>query len=237
MAADANSASDGRNAVVIYTASAAGTYQLHVLPEDGAGEYLLRVVDASASQVQSRYVFYNNSAFDGRDPGAGPTDDSAIAADKTALLPGQTATFANYTSFDGGINGIMVDLPNIVGQVTAADFQLAVGKDDQPQSWPAAPAPSQVMVRDGQGVGGSDRVTLVWEDGAIVNQWLRVEIKANRTTGLREPDVFYFGNIVGESGNASGNTVVDSADELAARRHSRHVCRSRAARRSLRFQP
>ena len=37
-------------------------------------------------------------------------DDAAIATDKTALLPGETASLANYTSYSRGINGIMVDL-------------------------------------------------------------------------------------------------------------------------------
>ena len=52
-----------------------------------------------------RHVFYNNSAFDGNDPRANADDDLAVAPDKQALLPGQTATFVNYTSYGGGING------------------------------------------------------------------------------------------------------------------------------------
>src|SRR5688500_10349284 len=53
---------------------------------------------AAAGVVAGRYVFYNNSAFDGHDPSADAADDAAIAADKQPLLPGDgTATFANYT--------------------------------------------------------------------------------------------------------------------------------------------
>ena len=62
------------------------------------------------SAVIGRYVFYNDSVFDGHDAAANALDDNAIAADKQALLPGQNAAFANYTNYDHGINGIMVDI-------------------------------------------------------------------------------------------------------------------------------
>jgi hypothetical protein len=58
--------------------------------------------------VKGRWVFYNNSFFDGVTPGADVLDDSAIAPDKSALLPGGVATFANYTSYRRGLNGIMI---------------------------------------------------------------------------------------------------------------------------------
>ena len=61
-----------------------------------------------ASSVVGRYIFYSNSKFDAA------SDDNAIATDKQALLPGQTATFANYTSYSQGINGIMVDIAGLV---------------------------------------------------------------------------------------------------------------------------
>ena len=43
-------------------------------------------------------------------PADGAADDLAIAVDKAASRPGQMATFANYTSYSRGINGLMVDL-------------------------------------------------------------------------------------------------------------------------------
>ena len=60
---------------------------------------------------------------------ASAADDQAIATDKTALLPGETATFANYTSYSLGINGIMVDVADLAGEPTTetvGDFS-AVG--------------------------------------------------------------------------------------------------------------
>ena len=55
-----------------------------------------------------RFIFYNNSAWDG-DAGASADDDKAIAPDKVPLFDGSNAIFANYTSYSRGINGIMTD--------------------------------------------------------------------------------------------------------------------------------
>ena len=68
----------------------------------------------------------------------------------------------------------------------------------------------------GFGVGGTTRFELLWENNAIQNEWVQVTLKADAVTNLAAPDVFYFGNAIGESGN-SGDTFVDTADELGAR--------------------
>jgi hypothetical protein len=119
--------------------------------------------------IFGRHVFYNNSYLDGDNASANVADDGAIATDKTALLPGQTATFANYTSFSRGINGIMVDINNhpSPGSITAVDFEFRVGNNNDPNTWALAPAPSSVSVRTGEGAGGSDRITILWPDNAI----------------------------------------------------------------------
>ena len=74
-------------------------------------------------------------------------------------------------------------------------------------------------MRQGAGVGGSDRVTITWDDNVIQNQWLQVTVKADANTGLAAADVFYFGNAIGESGDNPANAVVDFQDELASRTH------------------
>jgi L-ascorbate metabolism protein UlaG (beta-lactamase superfamily) len=156
------------------------------------------------------HLIFNNSAFDGNDPAAGSGDDAAIAADKTRLLPGQTATFDNYSSYDKGINALAVDLRNLGPSASVADFVFKIGRSGNPDSWSAAPAPTNFSVRRGAGESGSDRVTLVWADGAIANAWLQVTIPA---TG----NIFYFGNAVGESGNSAANAFVSAADEIGVR--------------------
>ncbi|MBN2474517.1 MAG: lamin tail domain-containing protein [Pirellulales bacterium] len=222
--------------------AAPGTYTLTLSAagsgiEDSVGNSL--AADASDTfviegfgQVVARHVFYNNSAFDNHTPGADPADDDAIAPDparasqpelgKTALLPGETATFQNYTSYARGVNGIMVDIAGLRGALGADDFTFRVGNDNSPGGWAVAPAPISVTVRAGAGQDGSDRVTLIWQDYAVQKQWLQVTVLANLRTGLPENDVFYFGNAVGESGNASVDAKVNPTDMLLARNNPRN---------------
>jgi hypothetical protein len=165
------------------------------------------------SSVAGRHLFYNASAFDGRNPAANAADDAAIATDKVALRPGGgNSTFANVTSHDKGINGIMVDILGLPRDVSAADFEFRTGKTGEPASWSLASIPLSVSRRAGAGAGASDRVTLLWGDGAIHNGWLQVTVKANANTGLTAPDVFYFGSLVGETGDGTGLARVTSAD-------------------------
>ncbi len=177
--------------------------------------------------VVGRYIFYNNSAFDRRDSAANQYDFEAIAPDKQALLPGQLASFVNYTSYSRGINGIIVDIVGAANPagLNAEDFAFRVGNDstplDEQSTWTAAPDVLDVAVFPGAGSAGSTRVVLVWADNAIENQWLEVTVRATDNTGLIDADVFYFGNAIGETGNNSAgpapDAVVDWADELAVR--------------------
>jgi N-acetylneuraminic acid mutarotase len=169
--------------------------------------------------VVGRHLFYNNSSYDGRNPGADAADDGAIAPDKSALLPGGTGRFANVTSYTRGINGVMVDIAGFPPNRTPAadDFVFRVGNNSNGQGFANAPAPASVAVRRGAGAGGSDRVTITWADRAIRNKWLQVTVLANQDTGLPSPDVFYFGNLFGETGNAPADSYVTAADYRATR--------------------
>ncbi len=162
--------------------------------------------------VSGRFVFYNNSSFDGNDPGASTSDDGSVAPDKSALLPGAKATFANYTSYNQGINGVMVDVAGLEGTPTADDFEFRVGNNNSPAGWLPAPAPASITVRPGAGVGDSDRITIIWPDGSIKNEWLQVTVKPSGRTGLAIDDVFYFGNKVGETGDSANFAFVNASD-------------------------
>jgi hypothetical protein len=172
--------------------------------------------------VVGRRVFYNNSAFDGRDPAANAADDAAVATDVTPLLPGQyLATInTNLTNYSRGLNGVMVDLANAYPRGAAPvldDFEFRAGNSQDPSTWAAAPPPAQANLRRGAGVGGSDRVTFTWNDGAVRNSWLQVTVKSNARTGLARPDVFYFGNLVGETGLRPSDFAVTPTDYARAR--------------------
>ena len=166
----------------------------------------------------------NNSRFDGNDPGSASADDAAVATDKVALLPGGIATFANVSGYIRGINGVMIDvasLPDGDGSLSPDSFILKVGSGLDPAGWRTAPAPSQMTIRRGAGVGGSDRITLVWPDRAISDTWLQVVLQADGATGLALPDTFYFGNLVGESGDSdvsAAELVVSSLDIAKVKR-------------------
>jgi hypothetical protein len=155
--------------------------------------------------VVGAYFFYNNRAFDGRNPAANAADDNAVAPDKypsfAPVKPAAERVPANYTTYDKGINGIMLDVAGAAAgaPLTAADFKFEVEEGVRPTGRPVtrpAPAPSAITVRPGAGVNGSDRVTLTWPDGAIRNAWLLVTYlragPADRSMGF---------------GNLAGNTV------------------------------
>ena len=78
-------------------------------------------------------------------------------------------------------------------------------------------------------MNGSGRVTLTWPDynpasmriadaPVAVNAWLWVTVKANERTGLAQPDVFVFGNLIGESSQVSISLRVNALDLAAVRR-------------------
>jgi hypothetical protein len=162
--------------------------------------------------VVGRYAFYNGSSLDAGNAGADARDDAAIAADKQALRAGGTATFANVTNYTRGVNGIMVDLANLPAGTSLGgeDFSFrAIGAAS------TVPLPYAVTVRRAAGANGSDRVTLVWVEGTR-NAWLEVTVKANARTGLSAPDVFTFGNLVGDTGGAAAFKV-DAGDVLRTR--------------------
>ena len=169
-----------------------------------------------SARIVGRHIFYNQSAWDGNDGAANDLDDGAIAPDKQALLPGQTATFANYTSYSRGINGIMIDIAGLAGTPTADDFGFKVGNNNDPTTWAQAPLPTSITVRQGAGIDGSDRITLIWPNwpnpGSIAKQWLQVTVQATLTTDLPDPDVFYFGNAVGETGDSATLASVSAID-------------------------
>jgi len=176
------------------------------------------VLASGEAQVVGRYVFYDNCA------GFGPTDDNAIALDKTALRPGENAAMANYTSYVLGINGVMVDIAGLPdgGALDRDDFEFRVGNSDAPNAWTEAPVPTSITVRPNAGYGGSARITLTWDDEAIKNEWLQVKVLATANTDLSSADVFYFGNAVGESGDTVGEARVNAADVLLARNNPRN---------------
>jgi len=192
-------------------------------PEHGMEPYRLPLADAPpAYAVVGRHVFYNQSAFDGQNPLPSADDDNAIATDKQALLPGQAASPANVTSFARGINGLMIDvtagLPLTALAGLTGNVRLQTSSSGNPGTWADAPRPTQIAIRAGAGAGESDRLTLLWTDGAIRNTWLKVTVPVLPPVGLTRPDEFIFGNLVGETGDALTPLRVSASDLAGAKR-------------------
>lgn len=189
---------------------------------DNVNSGIVTVTDTPPAVVQDRMLFYNNSSFDTTN------DADAIATDKTALLPGGVATFANYSSYSRGINGVMIDVSDLAepGNIGADDFVFKVGNTDDPSSWSIGSMPVDVQVLSGAGTGASDRIVLIWVDDnddnvadpneAVTGAWLQITIAANADTGLSSESIFYFGNGPGEVGDRSGlDANVNIADVFA----------------------
>ena len=215
---------------ITFTVGNSDSFVLDVMVTDGEGneEYGLVWIDVDAgpAEIQGRWIFYNNSFWD-TPTEENPTfdNDTALATDKTALRSGETATLANYTSYDRGINGIMIDVANLPeGDTLGPDnFQFRVGNSEEPDSWIDAPHPSNIRILPSEGVGESDRVAILWDDYAVTNQWLQVTLLATEDTGLLESDIFYFGNATGETGNSATNAKVNAIDALLARNNPHNV--------------
>ncbi|MGD9721682.1 MAG: hypothetical protein AB7O59_05655 [Pirellulales bacterium] len=169
------------------------------------------------SQLTARQVFYNDSAFDDTTPHTGLVDAGSIAPDKTAYLPDDgLAQYANITNYARGLNGLMIDLVGMHGTISAADFVFKIGTDNTPEDWVDAPAPLYVTNWGGQGAAASDRVEIVWADGAIANTWLQVQMLPTANTGLAAVQTFYFGNLIGDIGNPSATAFTTTITYDAA---------------------
>ena len=202
----------------IFLASNSGVLVFVHSGSQGFGETLSGAPVVVIGDIFSRHLYYGGSSFDEL------SDSDAIAGDKPPLLPGQQATFANYSSYSKGINGLMIDiasLPNPAG-ITTDDFVFRIGNSSDLTTWAAAPAPQSIEVEVGGGEGGSDRIKVIWANNAIQNQWLEVTVLSNADTGLIEDDLFYFGNAIGDTGNDPDSATVNISDENGTRQNPRN---------------
>ena len=179
--------------------------------------------------IVSRQLFYRGSRdAAGKEPPSMslaplPVEAQEPMFGKRALLPGQSATFQNYTSYSRGINGIVIDVTGIseLGAVDENMFVFTIGNNNATDSWQPAPSPSSIRVAPGAGALGADRITIQWDDNSIRNTWLKVVMLATPQSGLESDEVHYWGNRIGETGNSTSAAIVDEQDEFAARNNSR----------------
>jgi hypothetical protein len=172
-------------------------------------------VAASNSTVVARQIFYRGTTFDN----GSPNPVAAIDTSKSALLPGQGSTVANYINYRDGITGIFVDIDGLVS-ASASDFQFATSNGVNPFVASAVvPTVSVVSL----GAGQPSRVRLDFAANTVRNTWFRVTVLANANTALAANDVFYFGSAVGDvyTGNIGTPLVVrtNASDTSAVRQN------------------
>lgn len=190
--------------------------------------------------VAGRSVFYNGSFY-----------GAAIATDKAALLPGQTASRgtvvgtngqaggSNVISYSRSLNGVYIDVQPgagcapLSGAIAASNFEfvrLGRALNGAPV---ALPAPASITATAGAGVGGSDRIAIVWADNAIPNtNWVRITAKSNANGGaldLAADDVHYWGVAIGDGMNDTGNNMlVNQIDQSGPKPPNNHTTFNRA---------
>ena len=134
----------------------------------------------------------------------GTSASTSLATDKTALLPGQNSSYANYTNYIFGLNGIVVDVTGLPATTTAAEMAASL----QFASWngidaagfvalPGAAVPTVTLVPGA--AAGASRVLVTFPNNTVQNTWLRVTVLANAKRRLyRQTMYFYFGNVIGD---------------------------------------
>ncbi len=176
-----------------------------------------------ATLLQS-YLFYNGSGFESAGGVAAAIDDPTLDPTNSKVLiqsnnSAQTSTFANVSNYSRGINGLVFDVTFLAASsLAASDFLfrrpsslLPTGLAN-PSEWNGVvPAPTAITVTPGLTFSSPTRIRIEWSDNAIQNTWLQVIVKANNSTGLLSPAVFYIGHALGETSGASPYRVT-SAD-------------------------
>ena len=113
----------------------ATSHQVMVLAESADGsaamaEFSIAITNVNDAVVHDHGLLYLNSSFDS---GA----MTSLASDKSALGVGETATFENLSSFELGINGLVLNVQdfNQVPTLATIDqfFEFRVGNDDTPR--------------------------------------------------------------------------------------------------------
>src|ERR1019366_4859194 len=113
---------------------------------------------------------------------------------------------------------IMVDITGPITGFTAGDLSFMVGNDSNPTGpgWSVLGTAPTVVIQPNAGIDNANRVEITFPDGTIKGQWLQVTV-ANTHTLLAAPDVFYFGNAPGETGDSPPDAKGTILDGLGAR--------------------
>jgi extracellular elastinolytic metalloproteinase len=202
------------------------SYSLRVRVNDAAGfsqerVLTIEVTNVGEASVLQRQLFYRDAPNLRFNDGTG-NPSGMIDPTRWALLPGQAATAAHYSNYLQGLNGLVVEVGGS-SNLRAADFQFATWNGiDAAGFLPLAVTP-RITVSPPAGNQLSQRATIEFPHQSIKNTWLRVNIQANESSDLANPDIFYFGSAIGDVqvGNIGNPLVVrtNASDTSAVRQN------------------
>jgi len=164
-------------------------------------------IQVGTAEVPATIVgsFVNHTGY----TGGGSSIDMGKSLAKESASP-TLLTYNNLINSSRGINGLLFDVQDLAGTVTASDFVFqmsptgAFNEGANPVAgWQSAPAPSSFSVTT-TGFSTST-IDIQWPNNAIANRWLRVTVLANANTGLAADEVYYVGHLLGETTGPSGS--------------------------------
>jgi FG-GAP repeat/RTX calcium-binding nonapeptide repeat (4 copies)/Dockerin type I domain len=188
-----------------------------ITANDGANSSSVSFTINANVSISQRGLFYDGAT--------GSSASTTLATDKAPLLPGQSSTYANYTNYSKGLNGLVVDVAGLpvattdVEMLSSLQFAQWDGISAAGFAALSSEAVPAVSILKGSGGGGSARVRITFPDNTVENTWLRIVVLANAQTGLSTNDVFYFGNVIGDVdvGNTTTRIRVNALDTSAVR--------------------
>lgn len=161
---------------------------------------------SSAAVVPNAAVF-KSFVFHPAWAGVGSSADSGKVVHLQTTSP-EILGYENLINSLGGVRGIGFQVRDFddFGNVSLSDFEFQMSPQGSftpgshpPAGWVAAPTPSSIQLI----AGSPDQIRLTWSSDQVTNRWLRVTMKANATTGLLAPRVYYIGHLLGETSGAS----------------------------------
>ena len=177
-----------------------------------------------AGQVLGNRLFYNNSKYDGNNAAINSASDAAaIAPDKVGYVAAARRPRLPTCRVHQGHHR-RDGRPRKRHRLARAASRRPTSRSSRRRpsrpsynnvgSWNDGTDAAAFSVILGAGTGGSDRLEITWNTNAIKNEWLEVNVAADAHTGLSSPDIFFFGNAEGDSGEGDSATqiTVNSTD-------------------------
>jgi methionine-rich copper-binding protein CopC len=173
--------------------------------------------------IVDQSIYYRGSSFSQGGSNIAAALDTSKSIAKAGLVS-QTLSYANLINTTRGINGMVLDVAGLAStNLTAADFVFRMSPTglfneaaNPPSSWATAPAPTGILVTPGTSSTPA-RVRIEWDDNAIANRWLQLQVLANANTGLPITQVYYFGHLQGEvNGTVIGGAFFVTTQDQSA---------------------